>query len=152
VCYQIGPYTQAASAQAAAQWFNQYNPNSANWEQRVNRLLNTTRVYLPPYASQQAALAAQRELQQRGIQDHFILTEGPLRHAISLGVYRDLLSVERRLSELKLAGYHTVRTAQTHNNTVRYWVYLNLPARCRALVGQFTQRFTVSQVQVVNCR
>ncbi len=155
VCYRLGPYAQASSVYTGINWFQQMSQSSASLSQGGSTLRSTTWVYLPPYGSESAALQAQRQLQQQGISDNYVVQSGAFRYAISLGVYRDPLSVERRLQQLAGKGYHNVRTQvrqETDNNGTTYWLNVKLPASHRALVAQFTRTHPTPKVQVVTCR
>lgn len=155
VCYRLGPYAQANSVYAGINWFKQMSQSSASLSQGGSTLRSTTWVYLPPYGSESAALQAQRQLQQQGISDQYVVQSGAFRYAISLGVYRDPLSVERRLQQLASKGYRNVRTQvrqDTDNNGTTYWLNVKLPASHRALVAQFTRTHPTPKVQVVTCR
>lgn len=57
-------------------------------------------VILPPRASAEESLAMFRDVQRRGI-DSYLVTEGPQRHAISLGLFESRAAAERVLAQRK---------------------------------------------------
>lgn len=62
------------------------------------------RVYVPPLPDVAAARARVAELRAAGVRDLIVITEGPLRNGISLGVYKGRDGAERRLQNLATLG------------------------------------------------
>lgn len=68
-------------------------------------------VYIPPRGSRQDAQKKAAELKALGIDEFFILQdEGPMRYALSLGVFKTETAASSRLETLRAKG---VKTAQT---------------------------------------
>lgn len=67
-------------------------------------------VFIPPRGSKQDAQKKAAELKARGVEEYFILQdEGPLRYALSLGVFKTEAAATSRLEALRAKG---VKTAQ----------------------------------------
>jgi hypothetical protein len=67
-------------------------------------------VFIPPRGSKQDAQKKAAELKALGIEEYFILQdEGPLRYALSLGVFKTQAAASSRLEALRAKG---VKTAQ----------------------------------------
>jgi len=125
-CYEIGPYSKNTHAQQAANWFKTQKALENKVETRKTPVLSSTRVYLPPYASRQAAKEVEKQLNQQNIADRMIITQGELTNGISLGVYRDQESVERRLKQLKEKGYANVQTEKRYKTDTMYWLSVKI--------------------------
>lgn len=61
-------------------------------------------VIFPPLPSPQSAAAKSAELAAAGVQDVFVVPDGPWRNAISLGLYGDEEAMTRRVRELEDKG------------------------------------------------
>ena len=85
--------------------------------------LHDTWVVIPPLEGRRGALRKLRELQGKGI-DSYIITQGPLKNAISLGLYKRRQSAVDVQGDLKIAGYATVLEKRMRQIT-EYWVKIN---------------------------
>lgn len=149
-CYDIGPYTNNAEVKQAANWFKAQKALSIETKARETPILQSTRVYLPPYGSRQAAKEVEKRLVQQGIDDKMIITKGELSNGISLGVYRDQESVERRLRQLKEKGYANVQTEKIYKTDTKYWLTVKISAV--ALLDVFKKTPSVSTATSVECK
>lgn len=66
-------------------------------------------VFVPPLAGKADAERKATELRQLGVTDYFIVQDGPIRHAISLGVFSSEKGAQERLAELKEKGVRSAR-------------------------------------------
>ncbi|HJV92719.1 MAG TPA: SPOR domain-containing protein [Azonexus sp.] len=66
-------------------------------------------VFVPPLTSKADAERKATELRQLGVTDYFIVLDGPIRHAISLGVFSSEKGAQERLAELKEKGVRSAR-------------------------------------------
>jgi len=66
-------------------------------------------VYMPPLESRELADKKARELKTLGVSDYFILQEGELRHAISLGVFSSEKAAQDHLAKLQAQGVRSAR-------------------------------------------
>lgn len=85
--------------------------------------LHDTWVVIPPLEGRRDALRKLRELQGKGI-DSYIITQGPLKNAISLGLYKRRQSAVDVQGDLKIAGYTAVLENRMRQIT-EYWVKIN---------------------------
>ena len=74
-------------------------------------------VYIPPLAGERQAQAKLRELRRKGIKDLALLSEGPKRNAIALGLFTRAELAERYLAELATKGV----VAQSEPQTREEW-------------------------------
>lgn len=61
-------------------------------------------VYLPPFSSLDAAREEQRRLGDLGVEDLAVVTTGPMRNGLSLGLFAEPNGALRRVAELKVLG------------------------------------------------
>lgn len=78
-------------------------------------------VYLPALATREQALAAARQLSQKGVRDYYVVTAGDQQNTISLGLFRDQGNAERRRSEIAALGFSPQSIARTEELPV-YWL------------------------------
>ncbi|WP_265947307.1 SPOR domain-containing protein [Dechloromonas sp. A34] len=66
-------------------------------------------VFVPPLAGKADAERKATELRQLGVTDYFIVQDGPIRNAISLGIFSSEKGAQERLAELKEKGVRSAR-------------------------------------------
>lgn len=102
VCYAVGPFKSTRSAAAGGTHLKKlgliYRLRTRESESKVYR------VYLPPLASTQEALAMQRRLRKLGFTDNAILREPAMSNAISIGVYSVKANADKIQAQLKKKG------------------------------------------------
>ncbi|WP_349572578.1 SPOR domain-containing protein [Azotobacter salinestris] len=87
-------------------------------------------VYLPPLASRQASLQQVRELQAKKI-DSYVIAQGDLINAVSLGVFSRAESAEAAVQRFRVAGYEPV-VRELPRVRQDYWVRV-MPESARLL-------------------
>jgi len=83
-------------------------------------------VVVPPLNSRREALRKLRELQGKGI-DSYIITQGRLKNAISLGMFKRRESALGVQAKIKIAGYKAVIEEISHSS-VEYWIEIGVNA------------------------
>ncbi len=103
-CYSIGPLDDDAQIAAMRTWLVAMGGNPVL---RVDerRELERYWVYFPPAQSPEEALQKVERMRSEGIEDVIAVPKGDMTNAISLGVFSQRISLERRLQELKQLGY-----------------------------------------------
>lgn len=106
-------------------------------------------VFIPPRGSKQDAQKKAAELKARGVDEYFILQdEGPLRYALSLGVFKTEAAATNRLEALRAKG---VRTAQVGpRDTILQKTYFQVRGADEALAAklrEIAQSFTGSELR-----
>lgn len=119
-CYSLGPFEKAMNAERVKE----------NIEIRglwVTQRTSTKRakrgywVYLPPFANHEAAFKKTKELAKKGVEDYLVITSGKNENAISLGLYAQAASAERRLKSIRALGYEPVQEPR-YKETTEYWL------------------------------
>ena len=103
-CYSIGPLEDDAQIAAIRIWLVAMGGNPVL---RVDQRSEPDRywVYFPPLGSRGEAMREVERMRSQGIEDVIAVSSGDMENAISLGVFSQRRSLERRLEELRGLGY-----------------------------------------------
>ena len=119
-CYTLGPFKNKNDA---AKVRDRMIAVGIEAKRRLDR--NNTRkgfwVIIPPESTSKKAGQHIRKLKQKGIKDYFLVATGDYANAVSLGVYVNSDSAERRYEQMKKQGFNV--RLQTVDLPVReYWI------------------------------
>jgi hypothetical protein len=82
-------------------------------------------VFIPPQANRPAALKKAAELKALAIDDYFIIQEdGPLRWAVSLGVFRTEEAAQARLAALRSQGVRSAQIGPRETAVPKVWLQM----------------------------
>jgi len=162
ICFESGPYAQALMAQPVYNWLKDNNGSKnkpkikgdiqVEIQSRQTQVLESTWVYLPPFKNRQAADVARQRLNQLGIADYMVVTQGQFDNAISLGRYRNPANVQQRLKELSTKGYQNIKTQERYKSDTRYWLNVKIsPKESQALLSAFNKHFKKLTLKPVDC-
>lgn len=103
-CYSIGPLKADSQIAAMRTWLVSIGGDPVL---RVDerRELERYWVYFPPLASRDEAVQKVARMRAEGIEDVIAIPKGDMANAISLGVFSQRDSLDRRLRELRTLGY-----------------------------------------------
>jgi len=149
LCFVAGPYTLLSGAQNSAKWFR--GKSKVQAEIQADEVPTVFWVYLPPYKNQKEANRQAQHLAHLGITDYVLVTTGKLKHAVSLGVYRDKASAQRRVDELHRKGYKRARIEKQRQGNKRYWLSVKMSATQKDLMASFKRAQKVSAIEVNVC-
>jgi hypothetical protein len=121
-CLSLGPFETPAALREAME---RLLPKVERIQFReVSTLaLRGYRVFLPPAESREAAFAVARELAAAGVSDYYVVTAGPQRNTVSLGLYRDLDNANQRRDAVAALGYAPVLEPRTEPVS-QWWIDL----------------------------
>lgn len=119
ICLEWGGFTEAEKAAALAA----LEPLQLGRQLTQRRVESPSAywVYVPPLASKPAAEKKVAELRALGLKDFFIVNDGALKNAISLGVFKTEDTAGKFLESVKALGMKTAKSgarAQTIQQTV----------------------------------
>ena len=107
----------------------------------------------PPLPAEQAAVAKLNELLAAGVQDAFVVKDGPWRHAISLGLYANDEAARRRVREIEEKGVLGTRIELLpRQGTGYYFVIRSEDLEALKNLGELRQAYPNSQQSRVACR
>lgn len=129
LCALVGPWTKQSEAQEYLSKLGQQGASASV------RQLNATEqelswVYLPPFATEEDALSALRQLQRLGV-DSFITRDGDQENAISLGYFKNRDSARGVQQRIEREGYQA-KIRQMDREVTEYWLQIALSATAQA--------------------
>ena len=109
-------------------------------------------VIFPPLPSPQSAVAKLNELSAAGVQDAFVMKDGPWRNAISLGLYANAEAAGRRVHELEGKGVLGIRVEVLPRQGTDFYFVIRSedPDALKSLNG-ISQAYPNSQQSRVAC-
>lgn len=123
-CYALGPFADAATANAAAV--------------RAGALATRTReepgtasawsVLLPPLVDRAAAQAVAQRIGAAGFDDYLVINTGEQANGIALGRYRNRESAQRRQAALQAAGFAAQLQPVGQVGASKWWADVSVPA------------------------
>ncbi|HET7561006.1 MAG TPA: SPOR domain-containing protein [Rhodanobacteraceae bacterium] len=125
VCHTLGPFTTDVDMRAAMQSLSPHVARIQYHQESVSRSRGFW-VYLPAAASREAALNEARQLEAKGIHEYYVVTAGDQQNMISLGLFSDEANAQKRLAELKQAGF-AAEAKQRIDTEPAYWVDFAVP-------------------------
>lgn len=122
LCARLGPFATAEGADKAGALLSE---REFAFERRAEERRSVTgyRVYLPPFASAQAAEAKRRELTRLGFRDHAVIHEPGLNNALSLGLFAVEKNARRHVRDLGARGIKA-KMQPLHQSRTVYWLEL----------------------------
>ncbi len=123
-CFTLGPFALINDVSDASHMFDKVsisNQQRAGSERKQAGLW----VYIPPLESMQAARAVLRDLQNKGVRDALIISEGKNANAISAGVYYVEMHAERRRDVIRKYGYYA-KIEELTRTQPQYWLDVEL--------------------------
>jgi hypothetical protein len=146
-CFQMGPYPRMNITKKIVKWLS-IRIVLVNLKNRQTKKLKATWVYLPPFKNRQAAISSRQRLNERGIDDHAIVTTGPFNNAISLGLYHKPFYAKQRFEKLVASGYKNVKTQKRYKKYTKYWLNVKMPSR---LQNTFKKKFKGRMLEPIAC-
>ncbi|MDJ0863028.1 MAG: SPOR domain-containing protein [Gammaproteobacteria bacterium] len=138
-CLAVGPFSADDPVADLLDWLQ---GNGAETTSRWSERETPSRywVYLPPLETVEQARAVLRRLKDDGLQDYIRVMRGPMRNAISLGLFKQRDSAERRLAQLRAKGYAPELDIRYKSERVR-WLDVAFPAGLRFPDAAFSAAF-----------
>lgn len=107
LCFTYGPMDDAEESAKLESWFHSRHV-SVNHRQTDEKGRQLFWIYLTPRNNRENAVAAIKDLKNKGVTDLRLISSGELVNAISLGLFSTQASVNRRLREIADMGYKPV--------------------------------------------
>lgn len=147
-CYSLGPFVAANKATSALSRLKERGLPST-LRKAEGRKPKGYWVYFPPLDSREEAKAMLREVHKHNI-DSFIITEGANKNGISVGVYSDETSAQRRQQELQKEGLDVV-LEQRYTARTEYWLDVVDSGRLLGTASQLFKEFPGLQRRSAHC-
>lgn len=108
-------------------------------------------VFVPPLGGRADAEKKATELRQLGVTDYFIVQDGPIRHAISLGIFSSEKGAQERLAELKEKGVRSARVMPRPGKDSTINLQATGPAAARAVLLEAIGK-AVPKAEALDCK
>ena len=118
-CYTMGPFAAEESVDNLITWLRERGGRTeSRWgeQKKPNRYW----VYLPPLKTVEEARAMLRRLNDDGFQDYVRVMRGPMRNAISLGLFSQRKFADQRMVQLRNKGYEPSMDIRYKTERVRW--------------------------------
>lgn len=143
-CASLGPFADAASAEAGRAKLGASVARAAVREVASKNSAGY-RVILPPAADRAAAQANVQRIIAAGLNDYYMINDGPEANAIALGRYRNQEGAQRRLEALQAAGFAAKIVPVAEPPASQWWLDVAFDsktsaARLRTQAGAAQQR------------
>lgn len=103
-CYTLGPFKTKEDANAVREQLTTVGLPAKRRLSKDNSRKGFW-VLLPPEASRQQARQNIEQLKEKGIKDYFLVVTGEQTNAVSLGVFSQTDTAQRRMDEIKALGF-----------------------------------------------
>jgi hypothetical protein len=150
VCLEWGGFTDTEKAAALAA----LEPLQLGRQLSQRRIESPSAywVYVPPLASKSAADKKVAELRGLGLKDFFIVTDGALKNAISLGVFKTEDTAGKFLENVKALGVKTAKSGARSQTILQTVFVLRDPQPAQAdQMQRLKASFPGSEVKIGPC-
>lgn len=121
LCYTLGPFKDLNQARAVESRLDDFAADVQR-RSKVEQEQYGYRVYLPPYATREEAVAESRKLAELGINDYFIITDDQdKKNGISLGLFRKKSGAIRRMAQVRRFDFKPQMEIRYRDTTI-YWL------------------------------
>ncbi|NIR28232.1 MAG: SPOR domain-containing protein [Gammaproteobacteria bacterium] len=149
VCYTVGPLQDEDRIAQVDVWLSERDGATSlrvgEW-----REVNTYWVYLPPFPSVGEAKAQQARMREQGISDIYVIPGGNMAGAVSLGLYSQRRTLERRMQQLHDKGY-SPEVQPRYKTTKASWIEVEFPAGFEFPEVKFANEFPEVNAQRTAC-
>lgn len=148
-CYSIGPLKDDAQVAAIRTWLVAMGGDPLV---RVDERREPERywVYFPPLESRETAVQEVERMRSQGIDDVIVVFSGDMENAISLGVFSQRSSLERRLKELRGLGYDPLILTRYGSEKLS-WIDVSFEEGAGLTESEVAARFPEAQLSEANC-
>ena len=150
-CVSLGEFRSSRDFHDAQEWLRSHGAEIVDVSRETSETTKDYRVYLPPFGSRSSATQKMREMMRRGVHDVAVILRGPLKNAVSLGVYAEKRNVEKRVARLSKLGY----SVEWEPNTTAVVEYLTIKARAHGAPGTlrdaWAMQYPTHAVRQVEC-
>jgi hypothetical protein len=126
LCYTLGPFREMKTLRVVTREIRDYVVE-ASFRSKEEQEQTMFRVLVRALDSKQEAQAMIRELNKKNIRDHFIITEGPNRNAISLGYFSSKSRAYRHADRVQKLGFDAYAEPVFRSYTI-YWLDYRIEA------------------------
>jgi len=137
-CARLGPFSSSAVASLAAQ---KLDAMGLSYSRRTveAREIRAHRVYLGPFQDDAELADGRRELEARGLDDHYVKREDSGGDIVSLGLFSRRTGALARMERLQEAGIEARLRSEDRLLAPDYWLEIDDPALADGLPAELRQ-------------
>ena len=149
LCFSVGPLASPEDVDRIGTWLASRGGVSTLREGE-RREISRYWLFFPPFQDRDTALARAQQLQDDQIDDIYVIHRGDKTNAISLGLYSQRESLERRLRVLRSKGYEPSieRRYETKRSS---WFDVSFPPGITFSRAHFVSTFPGTEASEANC-
>jgi cell division septation protein DedD len=121
-CSRIGPFADGESSQAVQKYLLGRGGKVSTSEETLSMRTGYW-VLIPPLANRAAAEAMGKKLTKKGIRDYWVMSKGPYRNGISLGVFSQESNARSFAKRMTRKGFDVTTTERLKERTVLWLDY-----------------------------
>ena len=123
ICYTLGPFKDLDQSRVVARKLDDLGADVQR-RSKVEQEQYGYRVYLPPYATREEAVAEARKLAEFGIRDYFIISDDEdKKNGISLGLFRKKSGAIRRMAQVRRFDFKPQMEIRYRDTTIHWLDY-----------------------------
>ncbi len=149
MCFSVGPLSSPDDVERIGAWLASQG-GEASLRESERREISVFWVYFPPFPSREEALEFVARMQANEIEDIYVIRRGDMANAISVGIYSQRASTQRRLSELRGKGYEP-SILPRYKTKQAAWYDARFPDGYEFPEGQFAEAFPEIEAASVRC-
>ena len=148
-CYSVGPLDDPAAIEDIGAWLRGEDADAAL---RADERREVTRywVYLPPAESREQADVRVEAMRASGIDDIYVIPRGDMAFAISLGLFSQRASLDRRLEALERRGF-TPSVTPRYRSVTASWYDVRFDSAADLRAQALAARFPGVEVKPAAC-
>nr|VFK57585.1 MAG: hypothetical protein BECKTUN1418F_GA0071002_11216 [Candidatus Kentron sp. TUN]VFK66154.1 MAG: hypothetical protein BECKTUN1418E_GA0071001_11196 [Candidatus Kentron sp. TUN] len=148
-CLRLGPLSKKIEINAVRAWLKTHNITTVS-QTHERRKIPLHWVYFPPFKTHAEAKKYADRMRKNGIKDIYVLPEGKMSRAISLGIFSKRASMENRIAELREKGYSPSIGSRARVQKIT-WLNITLPTKLTFPETYFTKKFPSLETVQANC-
>ncbi len=148
-CYVVGPFGKDEAVDDMLHWLRRAG-GAVEFRWAEQQTPKSYWVYISPRSSTEEARVMLRRLAADGVQDYVRIMRGPMRNAISLGLFSKRESADRRMADLRRRGYVPSMDIRFQKERVQ-WLDVSFPAATQAPTTAFQEKFPATELAVADC-
>ena len=150
-CLLVGRFRKPHALDEAQNWLRSHGAEIIDVSHETDETIKNYRVYLPPFESRRSASEKMRELQSQGVHDIAVIPSGPLKNAVSLGVFASKKNLEQRVARLEQLGHSVVWEPNTAAVDEYLTVKVSVNGASAALSDAWASQYPTHPIRRVDC-
>lgn len=119
-CLSIGPFDTPSALRKATDILTPLVGRIQYREAQITAIRGY-RIYLSAAPNREQALQSARALASKGVRDYYVVTEGPAKNTVALGMFREEDNAKRRRDEISALGFE-VKMEASSDDRPQWWL------------------------------